>query len=182
MDEPTFHATRFVQPVLRVVVLYLSIIVISSMTMIKPAQAEGTVPAVTNYAAAGYCTGVSLDVVVNCELTYWTTMPYSYVVFPTIVHVYETPNKLELEYEITYQLSYEIATIATPQIHSGVFYIGKQYSCPANSDPTPPNCTCNTSYVPDPTGTSCVSGQYTLSLQTLTHESVNKATHEELQD
>ena len=43
MAAPEFDATGFVRSVLRSIVFYLSIIVISSMTMVKPAQAEGAV-------------------------------------------------------------------------------------------------------------------------------------------
>lgn len=44
MDAPAFDATRLVRPVLRSIALYLSIIVVSLITIIKFAQAEGTVP------------------------------------------------------------------------------------------------------------------------------------------
>jgi hypothetical protein len=53
MDAPAFDATRFVRPVLLAIALYLSIIAISSMMMVKPAHASGTVPEVTGYSYGG---------------------------------------------------------------------------------------------------------------------------------
>jgi hypothetical protein len=43
IDAPAFDATRFVRLALRSIVFCFSIIVISSMTMVKPAQASATV-------------------------------------------------------------------------------------------------------------------------------------------
>ena len=44
--------------------------------------------------------------------------------------------------------------------------VASHIGCPAHSQPTGNTCTCNDPYIPDSTGTSCVSEQYTLSLQT----------------
>lgn len=50
----------------------------------------------------------------------------------------------------------------------GQIYRISNYRCPANSTASatnPTTCTCDDPYVPDPTGTSCILEQYTLSLQ-----------------
>ena len=72
MDAPAFDAQRLVRPALLTIALYLSVIVIASMTMVKPAQASGTVNAATLYYggsnSSGYnCNGMtSLDAVQGC--------------------------------------------------------------------------------------------------------------------
>ena len=48
MDVPAFDAKGLLRPALRAVVLYLSVIVIALMTMIKPAQASGSVQSQPN--------------------------------------------------------------------------------------------------------------------------------------
>src|SRR4030067_1753588 len=76
MAAPEFDATGFVRPVLHTIALCFSSIVISSMTMIKPAQASGTVnPSVLYWggnSASGYnCAGLtSLVAVQSCELAW----------------------------------------------------------------------------------------------------------------
>ena len=57
MDAPTFDAQRLVRPTLLSIALYLSIIVISSMTMVKPAQASGYVNPQSTYCVVFYYIG-----------------------------------------------------------------------------------------------------------------------------
>ena len=73
INTPAFD-TRFVRPALRIIALYLSIIVIASITILKPAQAEGTVsPLVTYWGgwnSSGFnCAGLaSISAVKSCEM------------------------------------------------------------------------------------------------------------------
>ena len=47
------------------------------------------------------------------------------------------------------------------------YFISTGLSCPANSKQTGNTCSCNDTYMPDPTATSCVPEQYTISLSGL---------------
>ncbi len=59
MDAPAFEATIFVRSALLSIALYFSIILITSMMMVKPAHASGTVarPSGTNYVYVNPNTG-----------------------------------------------------------------------------------------------------------------------------
>lgn len=192
MDAPTFHATRFVQPVLRVVVLYLSIIVISSITMIKPAQAEGTVAPVAASASSfregsvfyssrvDACQAITNAVFAASSCPYPSDRSSSGCAFGG--YASQLTNQSRVNPANNYcQLGYmQWPLVGDPNSFTtwvlkfyDVFYLEDLggTSCPTNSTGTPTTnpttCTCNSGYQPDPTATSCVSGQYTLSLQTL---------------
>lgn len=77
MEAPAFDVKRFVRPDLRSLVFYLLIIVVSSVTIVKPAQASGTVnPSVLFWGGWGSsgninCAGLpSLNAVKSCELAW----------------------------------------------------------------------------------------------------------------
>jgi hypothetical protein len=74
MNMPAFAATRFVRPALRSIAVCFSIFLISSMALVSPAQAEGSVSAATAYWGGGNnsgynCAGLSsLEAVQSCEV------------------------------------------------------------------------------------------------------------------
>ena len=138
MAAPAFDATRFVRPALLSIALYFSIILISSMMMVKPAHAFGTVsPSITcsNYQVYNSWTG-------------------------GLYNIYSTSDRACQDFGTGY-------TALIPQANGDVMCntnatfwaacLNPVGACPANSTPTSAtSCTCNDSYVPDPTGTSCV--------------------------
>lgn len=194
MDTSAFDPKRVVQPVLRFVVLYLSIIVISLMTMVKLALASGTIPATILLPAYSYLTSVPAysglfvgqnseaqicgvdptieGVGIKCaqlmnqaEQSFGIPIRYTYTGYMPNPANLNPANRLgvqDLLFTVTNTITNTVISINSYFV--SVLTLGG--SCPANSDPTPPNCTCNTSYVPDPTATSCVnSEQYTIALQ-----------------
>lgn len=157
MDAPAFDATRFVRLALRSIVFCFSIIVISSMTMVKPAHASGTVAASTNtYLVGGGQYGTVADYInaatpgAACDIVmYWPGYTSHAVV--TIL------NAATQVYQCTYTY---LANTNLPSSYWGTTtYIDARYefpTCPANSALTGSTCTCNDPYVPDATQTSCV--------------------------
>lgn len=167
MDAPAFDAKRFVRLALRSIVVCFSVVVISSMTMVKSAQAEGAVsplPAgvyadsgrtrpISGYSSTGAITSA------NHYYPYATGLPGTF----TFVQACITGVFPDASYYVNSwagnsyggdAVCYFYTTMIVPV---GTFIL----SCPANSSagprPTIPSCTCNTDFKPDPTATSCVS-------------------------
>ena len=142
MNASAFAATRLVRPALRIIALYLSIIVISSMTMVKPAHAEGVVSPIRQCAA--YALGYNI----------------------TIEPGYSSPQAAcdrVSAWSGTSGCTVNGAEIGVGQCIGCAGYWASQGGgyicndiCPANSVHWPTPCTCNTGYAPDPTATSCV--------------------------
>ena len=53
MDAPAFDTKRFVWPALQFFVFCFLVVLISSMAMVKPAHASGTVASINTYFVAG---------------------------------------------------------------------------------------------------------------------------------
>jgi len=183
MAAPEFDATGFVRSVLRSIVFYLSIIVISSMTMVKPAQAEGAVnPSVTYWGGGnniGFnCNGMaSVSALQDCEKAKrekWLADDHDWLVSrgagnivscsaPALNDYGPTGNYVDhfsvTYYRIAYNCGYgyycNYLTFCQlqPVVH---YYIYTKTACPANTTTTTPPCTCKDGYEPDSTGTSCV--------------------------
>lgn len=192
MDTPALDATKFIGLALRSIVVCTFIIVISTMTMIKLAFASGTIPptillpAYSNLtrlpAYNGLFVGQNGDaqicgvdptidgVGIKCA-NYFTLAASYYGGHPTYTYTGHMPGAANypgsqvgmenLFFSLTY--SPETTPAFTNLNYAQVLTLR---TCPANSDPTPPNCTCKDSYVPDLTQTSCILGQYTLTLKT----------------
>jgi hypothetical protein len=195
MDAHHFDVARFIRPVLSSIALSLSIIVISLMTMVKLALASGTIPATILLPAYSDLTSVPAysglfvgqnseaqicgvdptieGVGIKCaqlmnqaEQSFGIPIRYTYTGYMPNPANLNPANRLGVQ-DLLFTLTNTITnTFVNTSVGAEVLTLGG--SCPANSDPTPPNCTCKNSYVPDPTQTSCVNNkQYTLSLQTL---------------
>ncbi len=177
MDTPAFDAIRFVRPALLTIALYLSIIVISSMTMVKPAQAEGNVfPRYTYCTTFFYIGGYiahacSSSYSLACNAlsggsTYSTDCGGYCVVnsscqFPPFVANQNFnatsvcgPNSKGLPSDINPKTCL-CNPGYTPELPEQVDCVPAV--CPTNASGTPPSCTCDAGYQFDPTGTSCVS-------------------------
>ena len=163
MAAPTFDATRFLRSVSLSIALYLSVIAIASMTLVNPAQASGTVRGGI-FASASNCIKIRLSDGMTDNWNYeaflacvkadvgaesdWINMGGEcaacdvYATFPKDSQGYCPKNICFASYHITYSAS-----------------------CPAHAQPIGNPCTCDDPYVPDPTKTSCVLDQYSLSLQ-----------------
>jgi hypothetical protein len=143
MDAPRFAATRLVRPAL---LFYILIVVISSMAMVKSAQASGTVASSTNNYAVGWSGGGGY---VNAATPAAACGPSSQMWGPVL-------TQFSWGWICTYTYR---SDVGLPQSYWGttwtedVRYISPV--CPANSSGTP--CTCTDPYVPDSAGTSCVS-------------------------
>jgi hypothetical protein len=142
MDAPKFAATRLVRPAL---LFYILIVVISSMAMVKSAQASGTVASSTNNYAVGWSGGGGY---VNAATPAAACGPTSQMWGPVL-------TQFSWGWICTYTYR---SDVGLPQSYWGttwtedVRYISPV--CPAHSSGTP--CTCIDPYVPDSTGTSCV--------------------------
>ena len=154
MDTLTFNAKRFVRPALPTIALYLTIIMISSMTMIKPAHASGNVHPQPNgtYCATFFYLGGYIAHACSSSYSAACGALSSGASFSAVCgNICVTNSSCAHPAYVTDQSFYTTT------------------SCPANSTGTPAtnptSCTCNNPYVPDSTGTSCVLEQYTISLQ-----------------
>ena len=94
MAMPAFEAARFVRPALLSIVLYFMALVISSVTMAKPANATGSVtPTIGTYAfcsshpCANYCDygslGTTLAEIESCLVVSYPGVVLGAVVLPT---------------------------------------------------------------------------------------------------
>jgi hypothetical protein len=149
MDTPAFDATRYIRPALRSIVVCSLAIVISSMTMVKPAQASGTIV----QSAPLWCTNSSYP---------------STCIYPTkeAVCIALIGNRTDYYFGFLYYypggeaVGWTCWAYAT--LHPGDAAYAQRFGwlasmavCPANSTGTT-SCTCNDPYVPDTTQTSCV--------------------------
>ncbi len=177
MNAPAFNATIFVRPALLSPILYISIIMISLMTIINPAYASGIVSSSVLYWGGGNnsgynCTGMtSLGAVQGCELAKrqkWLAddvtqySAWNFINIPScpgpVLNDFGPTGSYVDHFAITYfRINYNNAWTmwCAQQLGSTDFYIFTQPSCPANSTGTT-TCTCTDPYVPDPTATSCV--------------------------
>jgi hypothetical protein len=155
-----------------------SIFLISSMALVSPAQAEGSVSAATAYWGGGNnsgynCAGLSsLEAVQSCEvakrqkwladdLAYfasWGTHPNS---CPDVTLSDAGPSGVYVDvfslayYRVSYSCGFWCAAYCSgPTVDR--FDITTQLSCSANTTTTSPPCICKDGYVPDSAGTSCV--------------------------
>lgn len=194
MDAPAFSATSFARPALLTIALYVSIILISTMTMVNPAHASGIVSPTTLYHAGGNNSGfncanmTSLGAVQSCELakhdkwladdlTYFNSIPNAIgnpLSCPTAVLADSGPTSPYIDiFGITYYRgSYSVGGFWIPIYylycdgpHVDNHYMSTQLSCPANSTQTGSTCTCNDNYVS--AGTSCIPETYTIALSGL---------------
>jgi hypothetical protein len=156
MDAPAFDA-RWVRPALRSIAFCFSAIMISSMTMVKPAHASGTLstPPSLQYSVSWWVTWTNTSL---GNYTY-TNTPISCSASsvaglePCVAAVAGGPV-----WFYTYDGNY---TGGNPGGFTDA--VASHIGCPDHSQPTGSTCTCNdpsplnpTAYVPDPTGTSCV--------------------------
>lgn len=142
MDTPAFAARSFARPALHAAALYISIIMISMMTMDRPAHATGNIPASISCSSYTFVNSQSRGEVV-----------FSVPGFPTPGAACAYSGNGYTGYPLgsafangSYSCvpSYLWAVCASPV-----------YSCPVNSSGTS-TCTCTDPYVPDTTQTSCV--------------------------
>ena len=141
MDAPAFDTKRLVRPALRIIALYLSIIVIASMTTVKPAYASGTVSTLNTYFAAGSGFGNYINAATPAEACdRFAKSPQ--VTGPVVTQISSSQ----------WQCTYTYVDNGTNFL-MWVFYVSP--ACPANSSGTV-TCTCTDPYVPDSTRTSCV--------------------------
>ena len=142
MDALAFDVKRFVQLALRSIVFCFTIIVISSMAMVKPAHASGSVAP-----------------------TYQIVWPWNTLTGQASCDTYvANAGPLYGNEQFTYT-SLTSATCYWQLLSYGWWYGGNIYgvntpTCPGNSTlnatASGNTCNCNTGYQPDPTATSCV--------------------------
>jgi hypothetical protein len=163
------RALKLRRPALRSIAFYFSVIAISLITMVKMAQAEGTVTPAASYtvttppvppggsgnfpSAQAACTGYLAWLVTYANATvpnYDWTMALGAVTESSCVY---------------YSISASGAGNCRGTACDGLLAVSKP-ACPANSTGTT-TCTCDTNFKPDPTGTSCIPDQYTISLSGL---------------
>jgi YD repeat-containing protein len=127
---------KIVQSKLLTLLLYFTIVVISSMTVVKPSHAYGTVaPIQTNYCVSYYAWG-------SCG---WTSpLQACQVLWGSggTVHILPPGSGV-------------VAYCIQPNGAQDGFVTSSK-GCPVNSQLTSPTCTCNTGYMPDATATSCI--------------------------
>lgn len=187
MGVLTFAANGLPRLSLQFIVLCFSIIAISLMVMVKPAQATGTVNPLynggviscANMPSAGTAKSCTLDWYTQkhfADLDYYNSQPQYFTGVPLSC----TPPSLVSIGDIIYPgwgTSYDMFEIHRTYVYLSSYGGGAQggnvscaneypyptYSaaahCPANSignAPNPTACTCNTSYKPDSTATSCI--------------------------
>ena len=149
MDTPAFDAKDLFSPALRSIVFCFSIIVISLMTMLKPAHASGTLstPPSLQYSVSWWVTSTA----VSFGYYTYTSTPISCSASsiaglePCVAAVAGGPVGF-----YTYDGNY---TGGNPGGFTDA--VASHIGCPANSTGTV-TCTCNDPYMPDSTATSCV--------------------------
>jgi hypothetical protein len=145
MATPAFDPKRLVPPASLSIVVYLSIIAISIMTMINPAQASGALQLGTKW----------------CILPFQNQFPICGYATPAIACDAYTGSVSTQIPASGYPIGTRYHCISATGSSPGDTFI--KYSCPVNSTGSGGSCTCNDPYVPDSTGTSCVLEQYTIS-------------------
>lgn len=159
-DATTCDSGKLPRPALQSLALSLSVILIAMMTMVKPAQASGTVAPIVTTSPLTYCLWSSLNPWARptCGLS-------SADAACALVGLPSAPNG-----GCTGGYYYWTAGATTTS------------TCPANSIGTPttdPNtCTCTDPYIPNPTWTSCILETYTISLTGLGGEVLSGATRQ----
>jgi hypothetical protein len=163
MGAPAFAATRFVRSALRSIVVCLSIIVISMMTMAKPAHASGTLstPPSLLYSVSvwAYCipgTIVSYpnpsctmqNVAISCSASSWAGLA------PCVTAAAGGPVAIN-NYFGNYVGGNPFGSTNPVTSHIG---------CPDHAQVTGNTCTCDDPYVPDTTKTNCVIETLTITL------------------
>jgi hypothetical protein len=145
MDAPAFDA-RFVRPALRSIAFCFSVVLISTMTMVKPAHASGTVASINTYFAASSGFGNYVNAATPAEACdHFAKSPQ--VTGPVVTQISSS------QWQCTYTYVNTGTSWDGTNFLMWVFYVSP--ACPANSSGTV-TCTCNINYTPDPTGTSCV--------------------------
>ena len=152
-------STRFVRPALRSITFCFSVVLISSMTMVKLAHASGVVSSSQNWATSlsgigAFCLLPSLSASVACYAQFATQNPNTYYV-DGYCH---TPISTVLTSATTAIYTFSqtrYPDCGSPYSHTKFFQVFS-ITCPLNSTPTGTTCTCNDGYAPDPAGTSCV--------------------------
>ncbi len=180
MAAPASDPMRLVRSASLTVALYSLVIMISSMTMVKPAHAVGTVSTSVTYSGGLSSSSIScnhmdsIDAVQSCTLAghdhmlaedvngfnagpqFWPK-PLS---CPTSVLTDNGPSGgyvdvfVVTSYRAAYNSNYYVFCVGPRDMAYAVY---TQLSCPINSTPTGSTCTCNGTYEPDSTQTSCVS-------------------------
>ncbi len=130
MAAPASDATGLVRFALHTIALCFSIIVISPMTMVNSAHAEGTVQFLT----------LAQSAVQMCRASVEATGPNYHFLY---VNLYKSPNYYSCYYSVD-GMRYPYSFNWNPSV-----------TCPLNSTGTT-TCTCNTNFQPDATATSCV--------------------------
>ena len=139
IDTPAFDAKRFVRAALQFFVFCFLVVLISSMAMVKPAHASGTVASINTYFVAGSGFGF-----------------YRYAATPAVAC---GDGGSQVTGPVVTQISSSQWQCTYTYVDNGtnflmwVFYVSP--ACPANSSGTV-TCTCTDPYVPDSTRTSCV--------------------------
>ena len=152
-------STRFVRPALRSITFCFSVVLISSMTMVKLAHASGVVSSSQNWATSlsgigAFCLLPSLSASVACYAQFATQNPNTYYV-DGYCH---TPISTVLTSATTAIYTFSqtrYPDCGSPYSHTKFFQVFS-ITCPLNSTPTGTACTCNDGYAPDSTATSCV--------------------------
>jgi hypothetical protein len=139
MDAPAFDAIRFVRPALRSIAFCFSVVLISSMTLVKPAHASGTVASINTYFVAGSGFGGYINAATPAAAC---GDGGSQVTGPVVTQISSSQ----------WQCTYTYVDNGTNFL-MWVFYVSP--ACPVNSTGTV-TCTCTDPYVPDSTATSCV--------------------------
>ena len=166
MGTPASNATRFVRPALRSIVFYLSIIMISSMTMVKSVQAAGTVSVSPNYCLISYFSfgsscGFS-SAAAACVAVGATVQSDGRCKSPNGNYYYYTYGSSGCPANSTGTTT---CTCTDPYVPDSTRTSCIPNTCPAHATGTP--CACDAGYVFDSAKTSCVPEPYTISLSGL---------------
>ncbi|MBI3481281.1 MAG: hypothetical protein HY016_13160 [Nitrosomonadales bacterium] len=174
MVTPTLNATRFVQSVSLTLALYFSIIVILSMTMIKPAHASGNVFPIQAPNNVGFLPAYILQFLsVSGTLAEMQAAYNAWLALPTTVcrNQYGPVNCGDIS-PFSSVVTGPFYTLCPAGYVSGGHDCHLIYpisTCPPHSTgapaTNPTSCTCDDPYVPDPTHSNCILDQYTLSLR-----------------
>jgi hypothetical protein len=171
MAAPAFDATGFVRFALHTIALYFLMIVIAMMGMVKPAHAKGIVtkPPGTNFLATTSFVVYNPPATIAggnaakhaCDYRFTTHNAFgACMLSQTAEGAYYAPVQSAIHGAVyTYKLP-----------NHGQYKFNYTWNnasiCPVNSTGST-TCTCNDGYESDPTATSCVLEQYTISLSGL---------------
>ena len=161
MNTLTFDVLRFVRTSFRPIVFYFSIILISSMAMIKPAHASGSVNRTSDKSWCAHdqiynpasCIYSTKEAACDARLVGYPSYNSSFLIWDGG----DNTGWWCYAYHNNYPSNFYYA------IRFGI--IADVRACPSNSTPaSATSCTCTDPYVPDATQTGCVKQQYKLSL------------------